>query len=185
MILNERSEGMIYFTSDLHLNHRAVIPMCERPFDSVEEMNQVLIDNINSRVKKNDTLYLLGDLTNKGTVASANELISQIKCKNLILVVGNHDKKYDTSLFKEIQNLMEIHAGIDGRNHSITLCHFPMLSWPKSRHGSIHLHGHIHSRGAEYNLQMKTEGIRRYDVGVEANNYLPVSLEEILSFMEL
>jgi len=176
---------MIYFTSDLHLNHRAVIPMCERPFDSVEEMNQVLIDNINSRVKKNDTLYLLGDLTNKGTVVSANELISQINCKNLILVVGNHDKKYDTSLFKEIHNLTEIHVGAGGTNYSITLCHFPMLSWPKSRYGSIHLHGHIHSRGSEYNLQMKAEGIRRYDVGVEANNYLPVSLQEILSFMEL
>lgn len=79
----------------------------------------------------------------------------------------------------------KIHVGIEGRNHSITLCHFPMLSWPKSRYGSIHLHGHIHSRGSEYNLQIKTEGIRRYDVGVEANNYLPVSLKEILSFMEL
>lgn len=176
---------MIYFTSDLHLNHRAVIRMCERPFGSVEEMDQVLIENINSRIKKNDTLYLLGDITNKGTVASANELISQIKCKNLILVVGNHDKKYDERLFKEVHKLTEIHVGVRGTNYSITLCHFPMLSWPKSRHGSIHLHGHIHSRGSEYNLQMKTEGVRRYDVGVEANNYLPVSLEEVLSFMEL
>lgn len=175
----------IYFTSDLHLNHKSCISMCERPFDNIEEMNKVLIDNINERVHKNDTLYILGDVTNKGTVASANELISQIRCKNLYLIEGNHDKKYDETLFKEIHKLSEIHVGAGGKNYSITLCHFPMMSWYKSRHGSIHLHGHIHSRGNEYNLQMKEEGIRRYDVGIDANNYKPVSLEEILAFIEL
>ena len=177
--------NMIYFTSDLHLNHRAVIPMCERPFDSVEEMNRVLIDNINAKVKKNDTLYILGDLTNKGTVASANELISQIQCKNLILIKGNHDKKYDDHLFKEVHKLTEIHVGSNETNHSITLCHFPMLSWPKSGHGSIHLHGHIHSRGNAYNIQMCSEKIYRYDVGIDANDYQPVSLQELISFMEV
>lgn len=123
---------------------------------------------------------------NKGTVQSANELIAKIRCKNLILVAGNHDKKnYDKSLFKEIHNLTEIHVGANGKNYSITLCHFPMMSWYKSRHGSIHLHGHIHSKGDEYNQQMKEENIRRYDVGVDANNFYPVSLKEILDFMEI
>lgn len=174
---------MIYFTSDLHLNHRAVIPMCGRDFETIEQMNKTLIDNINERVRKDDTLYILGDVTNKGTVASANELISQIKCKNLYLIEGNHDKKYDETLFKEIHKLTEIHVGVAGKNYSITLCHFPMMSWYKYRHGSIHLHGHIHSKGNEYNLQMKSEGIRRYDVGVDANNFYPVSLHELLGFL--
>lgn len=48
---------MLYFTSDDHLNHRAVIPMGGRPFETVEEMNYALIDNINARVHKDDTLY--------------------------------------------------------------------------------------------------------------------------------
>ena len=53
---------MIWFTSDLHLGHRAAISMCERPFETVEEMNEILIRNFNSCVKKNDTVYILGDI---------------------------------------------------------------------------------------------------------------------------
>lgn len=174
---------MLYFSSDHHMNHEAAIRMCNRPFATVEEMNRTLIDNINARVHKNDTLYLLGDITNKGTVASANELIAQIKCPNKILVRGNHDKNYDKTLFKEIHNLTEIHVGMGGKNYSITLCHFDMNSWYKSRHGSLHLHGHIHSKYGEYNFLMREQGIRRYDVGVDANHFMPVSLEEILTFM--
>jgi len=47
---------MIYFTSDLHLGHNAVIRMCERPFENAEEMNKVLTNNTNARAHKNDTL---------------------------------------------------------------------------------------------------------------------------------
>ena len=50
-----------------------------------------------------------------------------------------------------------------------------MMSWPKSRYGSLHLHGHIHSKG-DYNIKQRDAGILRYDVGIDANNYQPVSL---------
>ena len=53
------------------------------------------------------------------------------------------------------------------------LMHYPMLSWPKKNSGSIQLHAHIHAR-EEYNLQNRVDGIRRYDVGVDANNYYQV-----------
>ena len=59
------------------------------------------------------------------------------------------------------------------------------MSWYKSRHGSLHLHGHIHSHEDDYNIEQKKQGIRRYDVGVDANNYEPVSLKEILDYMEI
>lgn len=176
---------MIWFTSDLHLNHRAVIRMCERPFDSMEEMNRKLIENINKKVKKNDTLYILGDVANKGTIDSVNELLTSIECKNIILVEGNHDRQYDLTMFREIHKLTEIHVGTSGTNHSITLCHFPLMSWYKSSHGSIHLHGHIHSKSNMYNDEMKLQGIKRYDVGVDANGFYPVSLKEILKYIGL
>lgn len=64
-----------------------------------------------------------------------------------------------------------------------TLMHYPMLSWPKKNSGSIQLHGHIHAC-EEYNLQNKVDGIRRYDVGVDANDYYPVSVKEIIEFFE-
>ena len=173
-----------WFTSDLHLNHRAVIRMNNRPFEDVRQMNDTIIQNINALVRPNDTLYLLGDLCHRTGIETGSELISRIKCKNKILVKGNHDKKWNPELFIEICDFKEIHETIRGENYHISAMHYPMLSWPKSHHGSIQLHGHIHSDGL-YNIQMLEEGIRRFDVGVDANNFYPVSLEQILSFMGL
>lgn len=62
--------------------------------------------------------------------------------------------------------------------------HYPMLEWPKSRYGSIHLHGHQHN-DFSYNQRMKQEGIHRFDVRVDANGYFPVSLNYILVFFEI
>ena len=97
-----------------------------------------------------------------------------------ILCKGNHDKKYNEELFAGINDFLEI--SIHGVN--LSLMHYPMMSWPKSRHGSLHLHGHIHSKG-DYNLQQKKEGILRYDVGVDANDYYPVSIEQVREFFEM
>ena len=66
---------MIYFTSNMHLGHEAVIHMCNRPFKNVEEMNRALIRNINSMVHKNDTVYLLGDATHRISLDEGNDLI--------------------------------------------------------------------------------------------------------------
>lgn len=57
--------------------------------------------------------------------------------------------------------------------------HYPMLSWPKKNSGSIQLHGHIHAR-MDYNEQNRDEGVLRYDVGVDANNFYPVSVKQII-----
>ncbi|MCB5742485.1 MULTISPECIES: hypothetical protein [Veillonella] len=66
----------------------------------------------------------------------------------------------------------------------IALMHYPILAWNRYRHGSMMLHGHIHSTG-EYNERNRVEGIRRYDVGVDANHFYPVSLDEIWEFFEI
>ena len=94
--------------------------------------------------------------------------------------VEGHIKKYNTELFNGIYDFLEI--AVHGVN--VSLMHYPMMSWPKSMHGSLHLHGHIHSKG-NYNLQQKEEGILRYDVGVDANNFCPVTIEQIKEFFEL
>lgn len=168
---------MIYFTSDLHLGHNAVIYMQNRPFANVEEMNRVLIDNYNSVVHQNDTVYLLGDICFRIGVDKANELIASLKGKKY-LICGNHDKKYDKSLFEDIRDFMNISAN----GLHISLMHYPMLSWPRSHYGSIMLHGHIHS-DESYNFSNREAGIKRYDVGVDANSYMPVSIGQIEEFM--
>jgi len=171
---------MIWASADLHLGHRAAIDMCRRPFKDINEMNKVLIGNINSMVSKRDTLYLLGDVSYRIPTSEADELISQINGKK-ILLLGNHDKRnYDPRLFEDIRDFIEIgHNGV-----RVSMMHYPMMSWPKSHYGSVHLHGHIHSTG-EYNLQMREQGIRRYDVGVDANGFCPVSLDNVFRFMGL
>jgi len=97
-----------------------------------------------------------------------------------ILCKGNHDKKYDLELFAGIYDFLKVEL----RGINISLMHYPMMSWPKSRNGSLHLHGHIHSKG-DYNLEQREAGILRYDVGVDANNYCPVSIEQIKYFFAL
>ena len=170
---------MIWFTSDLHLGHRAAINMCGRPFESVEEMNDILIRNYNTCVKPQDTVYILGDITHRIPLLEANQLIRQLNGKK-ILCKGNHDKNYDPALFEGIYDFREI--AVNGVN--ISLMHYPLMSWPKSRHGSIHLHGHMHNN-EEYNLQQKMNKIRRYDVGVDANHFYPISIEQIKMFFEI
>jgi calcineurin-like phosphoesterase family protein len=72
---------MIYFTSDLHMGHEAVIRMQNRPFVNADDMNRVLIENYNSVVHKDDTVYLLGDVCFRIGVEKANELIASLKGK--------------------------------------------------------------------------------------------------------
>ena len=58
---------MFYYVSDLHFGHKNILEMCKRPFSSIEEMDEQLVENWNKRVKKNDRVYILGDLIYKST----------------------------------------------------------------------------------------------------------------------
>ena len=167
---------MVYFTSDLHLGHKNIITLQYRPFESVEEMDRVLIDNFNSVVKKNDTVFILGDICYRLKLDKANEVISRLNGRKY-LIKGNHDLEYDPALFVDIKDYMTV--SLNGKY--FTLMHYPMLSWPKKERGSIQLHGHIHAR-MDYNERNRAEGIKRYDVGVDANDFYPVSLDSIMEF---
>ena len=83
---------MVYFTSDLHLGHENVIKLCNRPFDSIEEMDAALIRNWNRKVTNGDTVYVLGDLIYKSK-KPPEEYLRQLKGKKH-LIVGNHDRSW-------------------------------------------------------------------------------------------
>ena len=179
----------IYLTSDLHLGEEKVRLRWERPWDGIEEHDAALIAGVNARVGAEDTLYILGDFSGIADDARIRTWLDAIVCKNRWLIRGNHD--YATALsapdaFVGIVDYREIVA--HGRN--FCLSHYPMLDWNKSdayyaTHDSkaeaIMLHGHIHSHGEE-NAANARAGILRYDVGVDANGYCPVSIEEVLGF---
>lgn len=168
---------MIFFTADLHLGHENIIKFENRPFDSIIEMNETLINNFNEVVKQNDIVYILGDLTYRIKKQEADELIARLNGKK-VLVLGNHDIKYDPDLFEEICNYKEL------KYNKVKFClmHFPIRSWNKMEYGSIHLHGHEHNK-REYNQKMKKDNVRCFDVGVDANNYYPVSLKQIFEYI--
>ena len=169
---------MVYFTADMHFGHRGIITMQNRPFETVEEMDRVLLQNYNAVVHRDDTVYILGDICHHMKTDQADELIKKLNGKKY-LIKGNHDKNYDPRLFADIQDFMT--ASVNGQYFA--MMHYPMLSWPKKNSGSIQLHGHIHAR-MDYNEKNRSEGVKRYDVGVDANNFFPVSVKQIIDFFE-
>lgn len=174
---------MIYFTSDLHFYHDNIIRHVNRPFYNVEEMNKRLIKNWNERISYNDEVYILGDITMKGPDL-AIKIISQLRGKKY-LVRGNHDKFCQHSEFNmELFGWIKDYAEIVYNNTKFILFHYPIMEWNNFFRGSIHLHGHQHNY-IEYNYQNLTQGIRRYDVGVDANNMAPVSADEIIEFFSM
>ncbi len=178
---------MLFFTSDLHLGHENVLRFCNRPWETTQAMNAAIINNINATVGYHDELYILGDFSYRIGVAEARELLDRIQCQNISLIRGNHDKNWAQveggSRFREVCDYRELTLD-DG--HKLCLMHYPLLEWNGSRRSySIHLHGHQHHQGQEYNLDNFSRGVFRYDVGIDANDYKPVSAAEIIELTGL
>lgn len=160
-----------WFTSDQHFDHVNIIEYCNRPFADVEEMNQALIDNWNSVVSPADTVVVLGDVG----LFSDPELVRYKFLRHLkgnkIFVKGNHDHW----LRGAEKRYMYIHKcnGI-----MIHCSHYPLRTWAASnRKACLQLHGHTHAALEPYENQ--------WDVGVDNNNYFPISLTQLLRVMTL
>lgn len=132
---------MIFFTADTHFGHNKIRGYCNRPFDSVQDMDSAILDSINQKVKKKDTLYFIGDFCHRG--GDAKDYLANIECKNTHLIIGNHDNLNKVQeYFKSISYIKEIvHC-----NKTIVMCHYPMRSWNRSYKGSWMLYGHVHGR---------------------------------------
>ncbi len=171
---------MIYFTSDLHFYHENIIKHANRPFNNADEMNSVLIKNWNKTVSDQDSIYILGDFTMKG--CDYAERILNILHGRKHLIKGNHDRfsdqsNFDKSLFVEITSYKEIVIN----NTRFMLFHYPILEWNHYFRNAIHLHGHQHNH-REYNIENRKNKLLRYDVGVDANDYKPISVDKIIEF---
>jgi calcineurin-like phosphoesterase family protein len=173
---------MIYFISDTHFNHKGSLLWNNgtvRPqFASVDEMNELMIRNWNNTVKDNDIVYFLGDFAYKCSVRSAEDIFRSLNGTKH-LVKGNHDYKIATK-FKDWASISDINQvdyvdTVTDSKIEIILCHYPMISWRHSNHGSIHLHGHTHG-----SIQDKNLGVKRFDVSVECINYTPISIEDVV-----
>ena len=173
---------MIYFTADTHFYHGNVIQYERRPFQTAEEMNEALIQNWNARVSPDDDIFILGDFTLKGP-SLANALLERLQGRKY-LIRGNHDGYVDRASFRQdafvwVRDQFEL----SWQGQRFVLCHYPFLTWNGMRRGAFHLHGHQHN-GPLYNKWNRDDGLRRLDVGVDANGMAPVSAEEILAFWD-
>lgn len=163
----------VFFTADTHFNHKAIIWYCNRPYKSVEDMNESIVFRWNEVVRPNDTIYHLGDFSFRGQ--KYKEVLAALN-GNIYLIQGNHDRGpiLKDKRFKEV-TLMK---SIDVDKVSLVLCHYAMRVWHKSHYGSWQLYGHSHGRLADLSLSKAT------DVGVDRWSFKPVGFEEIRLYMD-
>lgn len=174
----------LFFTSDLHFGHKNIIKFCNRPFSSVEEMNDGLVARWNDVVKPNDTVWVLGDFAFTN-IDHIKEILERLN-GNIHMVLGNHDHeiiKYrnqllNSGLVKEICDYKELRM----YGQKICLFHFAQRTWNAAHHGAWHLFGHTHGTMEPYG--------RSVDVGVDSSYilgapvYRPYAYEEIAAFMD-
>ena len=182
---------MIYFTADMHFDHANSIKHSNRPFGSVEEMNEAIIARFNSKVRPKDSLYILGDAV-WGSGARANEILRRLNGKKF-LIRGNHDrrflkdKEFDQSIFGWVEDL----AKIGHQKMKFILCHYPLLEWEGYFRGALHCYGHVHSSylndEEKYHdiERLATLGPRAFNVGVDVNNFKPVSADDLVILSRL
>ena len=161
----------IFITSDTHFWHTNIIKYCNRPFESVEEMNEKLIENWNSIVNKYDTVYHLGDFCIGGR-QQIYDLVHRLK-GNIKLIKGNHDshsnKFFRECGFKEVYDLPIL------LNNKYLLSHTPI----NVSDYIINLYGHVHT-----DSRYDTYTYNSVCMCVERHEYKPVAFEYVNSLYQ-
>ena len=178
-------EDRVFFTSDTHFYHANIINFCGRPFKSVEVMNETLIANWNSVVGPDDIVFHLGDFCLGGSAEWTN-ILNRLNGK-IYLIVGNHDIKNLRqgyySHFEHIAMQMHIEVG----KQKIYLNHCPFLCYGGAYRDTWQLFGHVHT--SKQNTGIDAPRLHmlfptQYDVGVDNNDFTPVSFEQVKRIIE-
>ena len=171
--------GKIFTTSDLHLGHQNILKYepLSRPFATVEEMDDAIVERWNSKVGPHDTVYVLGDLC-MGMRDKVKERVSRLN-GHIILVRGNHDDKNRIAIYEEMGIEVKDIAYLSYKGKFFIMCHFPIANEEfakmvrEDNKECVFLYGHIHSKAP----QGFVDG--SFHVGVDTNNLTPLSIEEI------
>lgn len=191
--LTIENSDKLFFTSDPHFGHERIIEYCNRPFVSVHDMNKKLTENWNAIVQPDDLIVIAGDFC-LGGKQMWEKYLSYLNGRK-ILVEGNHDHKVPDYLFELVTPMlnMEVKDVDTNKYQRITICHYAMLSWHQSHKGAWQLFGHWHGRSLldpkrddiagfieeEQRQIFKINSSRQYDIGVDNNNYYPVSYRTV------
>ncbi|HZW46340.1 MAG TPA: metallophosphoesterase family protein [Microvirga sp.] len=160
----------VFFTSDTHFGDPRVLRIDKRPFKTISEHDEALIANWNETVSPDDEVWHLGDFALHARPERIDELLSRLHGRKH-LVTGNNDGPATLAAkgWESVQAYAELN--LDGR--AIVMCHYAFRTWKNMGRGWIDLHGHSHGK-----LKPQT---RQYDVGVDAWDYRPVTLDTILN----
>ena len=172
----------IWFTSDQHYGHQNVLKFCKRPYANLDDMREGLIHNHNSVVKKGDLVYNIGDMFWRTLpVPEAASILLRLN-GNHYYVNGNHEEliernKSIAGLFIWRKDIAKLKIDDYPR---VILCHYAMRVWEGSHKGDWHLYGHSHNGLSKSGQGMtKEESPLSFDVGVDAQQMFPISLEEV------
>lgn len=170
----------VFFTADTHFQHGRIIGLCRRPFASYKEMDYAIFRNWNAVVRPDDTVYHLGDVA----FGDMERLLPRLRglMGKKYLVPGNHDDPEKlivlSEVFEILPALTEVALPLTRRAKHVraVLCHYAMTVWNGSHRDRIMLYGHSHGR--------LPGSSRSLDVGVDAWNFSPVRLQDVLRRME-
>lgn len=184
-IKHKFNKDKLWFISDTHFYHENIIKYCSRPFKNAIEMNEQLILNWNKIVKYDDDIIIAGDFIHTGNIEKITNLMSRLNGSKW-LTFGNHD--YQNKLERgEICKLFDYHCW-DSMDFEIKddeledgfmkfhINHYPCEYWTRN---AVHLHGHVHSGPLSTSREVCKFHPMKYDIGVDNNNYKPISYEEI------
>ena len=173
---------MNLYISDLHFGHKNALNFDHRPFTDIDEMDSYIINMWNTRVNKDDDVYIVGDF------AFRNERPYEWYLKQLggrkHLIVGNHDEKLlknerAMSYFESVDYILRTNDRLEEKNVQVILCHYPIAEWGGYKHGAYHIYGHIHNSKNDVSDFMESRE-RAFNVGCMLIGYVPRSLQELI-----
>lgn len=165
-----------WFTSDFHLGQRKILEYDQRPFDTIEDHDLTIIENMNMVVKPDDHVYYLGDFSMQLSTGKLEEYLGKLNGK-WFFILGNHDHNKIRRLYEKYGTLLgRLHTFKHPSGQTIELSHFSLRTWSRHHRGSYHLYGHSHGSLPPLGRSM--------DVGVNTNGYFPYSYEDIVDIME-
>lgn len=175
----------VFFTADTHFYHANIIEFCHRPFRSVDDMNETLIANWNKVVGADDIVFHLGDF-GLGNSAKWNQLLDKLNGK-IYLIRGNHDLRNFRKSYVERFESVAMQMNIEVENQKICLNHYPFLCYDGSNVGVWQLFGHVHTNKNNTGndaARLKVLFPTQYDVGVDNNDFTPVSFAQVKEVIE-
>mgnify|MGYP003620814982 CR=1 FL=1 len=178
------NKDKLWFTSDNHWMHENIIKYCARPFKDVIEMNQKLVENWNNLVQPDDDIIVAGDFIHSGNLGHIQHIINSLNGR-IWLVYGNHcyqnklDRPVVQAMLYQTCDALDMQVEDDELEDGYMkfhITHYPCEFWTR---GAVHLHGHIHSGPKAETSEKTIFKPLRYDIGVDNNNYYPISYEQV------